>query len=56
VDTKLRQVEKVVAFDFEQGTVAQGGVQPLRVVVVVEVLGHNYTGFFQVGKADSAGQ
>ena len=43
-------------FNFERGAVAQGGVQPLGIVVVVEVLGQFEASFLQVGKAGSAGQ
>ena len=39
-NTELMWVEKIVAFNFERGAVAPpGGVQPLRMVVMVQVLG-----------------
>ena len=38
-NTELMWVEKIVALNFERGAVAPGGVQPLRMVVMVQVLG-----------------
>ena len=38
-NTELMWVERIVAFNFERGAVALGGMQPLRMVVMIQVLG-----------------